>query len=148
MIATSLPQEGPWLALVHNATAVVYNGLGRYEQALGAAEQADGRPREDAFATMVLPELIEAAGRSGNAERAASALERLTEMTRASGSDWALGVEARSRALLSDRADAEALYREAIERLQRSGSSMELARARLLYGEWLRREGRRVDARG
>src|ERR1700712_4628750 len=95
-------QEGMGLTLVQNATAVLYNGLGRYEQALGAAEQADGHPREPRFSTLVLPELIEAASRSGKTERAATVLERLTRMTRASGTDWALGIEARSRALLSD----------------------------------------------
>jgi DNA-binding CsgD family transcriptional regulator len=149
MIANSLIEveasgDGPGLTLVQNATAVLYNGLGRYEQALGAAEQADA---ERAFSALVLPELIEAARRSGNDERAASALERLSKMTRASGTDRALGIEARSRALLSDSKAAEPLYREAIERLARTSSAMELARARLVYGEWLRREGRRVDAR-
>jgi DNA-binding CsgD family transcriptional regulator len=79
--------------------------------------------------------------------RAADALERLSETTRASGSDWALGIEARSRALLSDGETAERLYREAIDRLGRTRVRVALARAHLLYGEWLRRERRRVDAR-
>jgi len=94
-----------------------------------------------------LTELIEAAARSGRTDLAAEALERLSEMTRASGTDWALGVEARSRALLSEGAAAERLYREAIGRLGRTRVRVELARTRLLYGEWLRRERRRLDAR-
>ncbi|HET6868665.1 MAG TPA: LuxR C-terminal-related transcriptional regulator, partial [Solirubrobacteraceae bacterium] len=94
-----------------------------------------------------LVELIVAAVRSGEPERAADALERLSEIARASGSDWALGIEARSRALLSEAEEAERLYREAIERLARTRIRVELARAHLYYGEWLRRERRRVDAR-
>ena len=94
-----------------------------------------------------LAELVEAAARAGDAETARGALERLTETTQPSGNDFALGIEARSRALLSDAAVADALYREAIERLSRTLLRPELARAHLLYGEWLRREGRRLDAR-
>jgi DNA-binding CsgD family transcriptional regulator len=92
-------------------------------------------------------ELIEAATRSGVPEQAAHALERLSESTRASGSDWALGTEACARALLSDGEAAERLYREAIDRLGRTRIRVALARAHLLYGEWLRRARRRVDAR-
>jgi DNA-binding CsgD family transcriptional regulator len=92
-------------------------------------------------------ELVEAATRSGNPDRAAVALQELAEMTRASGTDWALGIEARSRALLSENEAAERLYREAIDRLGRTRVRVELARAHLLYGEWLRRERRRLDAR-
>ena len=92
-------------------------------------------------------ELIEAAVRSGKAELAVAALVRLSQTTAAGGTDWALGIEARSRALLSDNETAERLYREAIERLQRTRVRVELARAHLLYGEWLRRERRRLDAR-
>src|SRR6266536_1468306 len=94
------------------------------------------------------PELIEAAARGGDAGLARWALERLAETTQPCGGDVALGIEARSRALLSDGAAAEPLYREAIDRLSRTQVRPDLARAHLVYGEWLRREGRRVDARG
>ena len=94
-----------------------------------------------------LSELVEAGVRSGQAERALAALDRLSDRTRTSGTDWALGIEARSRALVSGGKDAEGLYREAIERLGRSRVQVELGRAHLLYGEWLRRERRRRDAR-
>src|SRR5262249_41555710 len=94
-----------------------------------------------------LPELIEGASRCGRLEVAAAALGRLEERTRAADTDWALGILARSQALMSRGEDADAFYREAIERLERARIRIELARARLLYGEWLRREGRRMDAR-
>ena len=94
-----------------------------------------------------LPELVEAAARTGDTEVAADALERLAETTQAGGTDFGLGIEARCRALLSDGAAAEDQYREAIDRLGRTRLRPELARAHLLYGEWLRREGRRLDAR-
>jgi ATP/maltotriose-dependent transcriptional regulator MalT len=99
------------------------------------------------FSTWAAVELIEAASRTGEVERAADALERLSSIARAGGTDWALGVEARSRALLSDGDAAERLYREAIERLQRTRLRVDLARGQLVYGEWLRRERRRLDAR-
>jgi DNA-binding CsgD family transcriptional regulator len=94
-----------------------------------------------------LVELIEAAARAGSPERGIAAMRRLAESASVSGTDWALGVEARSRALLSDGEAADRLYREAIERLGRTRMGAELARAHLLYGEWLRRENRRIDAR-
>ncbi|HEY2808487.1 MAG TPA: LuxR C-terminal-related transcriptional regulator, partial [Steroidobacteraceae bacterium] len=94
-----------------------------------------------------LPELIEAASRTGQTQLAAEALDRLAEATSVGQTDWARGIHARSRALLSDGEDADASYREAIERLGRTPLRPELARAHLLYGEWLRREGRRTDAR-
>jgi DNA-binding CsgD family transcriptional regulator/tetratricopeptide (TPR) repeat protein len=139
--------EGIGLSLIDSASAVLYNGVGRYEEALAAAEQAVERPEELIFTEWGLIELIEAAARSAMPERAADALRRLSETTRASGTDWALGVEARSRALLSEDEAAEGLYREAIDRLARTRVRVALGRAHLLYGEWLRREHRRVDAR-
>jgi DNA-binding CsgD family transcriptional regulator len=139
--------EGQGLTFVQWGTALLYNGLGRYEDALAAAQQAAEDSHAQRFCNWGLVELIEAATRSGKVERAADALERLSETTRADGSDWALGIEARSRALLSDREAAENFYREAIDRLGRTRLRVDLARARLLYGEWLRRERRRLDAR-
>jgi len=135
------------LTSIHLATAVLYNGLGRYDEALAAAQQAVEDSLAVRLSTWGLVELIEAAVRSGKAEVAVDELGRLSEMTAASGTDWALGVEARSRALLSDGEAAERLYRQAIERLERTRVRVELARAHLLYGEWLRRERRRLDAR-
>ena len=129
------------------AAAVLYNGLGRYEDARAAAEHAGRPPLAMGWAHWTLVELIEAAARTGEREAAADALDALTQTTRPSGTDWALGVEARSRALLCDGEEAERLYREAIERLGRTGVRAELARAHLVYGEWLRRERRRLDAR-
>jgi DNA-binding CsgD family transcriptional regulator len=139
--------EGEGLTFVHWATAVLCNGLGRYKEALAAAQQASGDSLADLFANWVIAELIEAATRSGAPERAADAIQRLSEIARASGTDWALGVEARSRALVSKGENAEAGYREAIDRLGRAPLRVELARAHLLYGEWLRRANRRIDAR-
>jgi DNA-binding CsgD family transcriptional regulator len=139
--------QGAGLGIIRWASALLYNGLGRYEEALAAAQQASENPHELLFATWGLVELIEAAVRSKTPEAAADALQRLSDSTRASGTDWALGIEARSRALLSDNEAAELLYREAIERLGRTRVRAELARTHLLYGEWLRREKRRLDAR-
>ena len=136
--------EGIGLTVIQWATALLYNGLGRYEDALTAARQASEHPHDP---TRALPELIEAATRSGKPHHAAEPLRRLSETTRASGTDWALGTEACSRALLSDGEDAENLYEEAIERLGRTRVRLAVARAHLLYGEWLRRKKRRVDAR-
>ena len=127
--------------------AVLYNGLGRYDDALAAARQATEYAEDVAFSTSGLVELIEAAARSGKVELAADALGRLCKTTTSSGTDLAHGVKARSQALLSDGEAAETLYRQAIERLTRTRVRMELARAHLLYGEWLRRERRRLDAR-
>ena len=139
--------EGQWLTTAHWATAVLCNGLGRYDEALAAAEQGSAYPDELGLATWSMAELIEAAARTGAPGRAGTALRRLSETTRASGTDWALGTEARARALLSQDEAAEPLYRAAIERLGRTRIRTELARAHLLYGEWLRRQNRRVDAR-
>ena len=129
------------------ARSVVLNALGRYEEALAAAEQASDDTPELSVSAWALSERIEAATRSGKIELAASALGRLAEHTHASGTDWGLGIEARSRALLSEGGTAEGLYREAIERLGRTRLRPDFARAHLLFGEWLRREGRRVEAR-
>jgi DNA-binding CsgD family transcriptional regulator len=139
--------EGMGLTLVEHASAVLYNGLGRYQEACDAAQRGAANPHELAFSTWSLPQLIEAAIRSHQPALAEDAMQRLAQTTRPSGTEWALGVEARSRALLSEGHDAEALYLEAIERLGRTRVRGEYTRARLLYGEWLRRENRRVDAR-
>jgi DNA-binding CsgD family transcriptional regulator len=139
--------EGMGLTLAQWATAALYNGLARYEDALAAAEQAAQDPHELWFSTWTLVELIEAAARSANAERAAGALELLTQAARASGTGWALGIERRSRALLAGGEEAEILYRDAIERLEPTRLRVDLARAHLLYGEWLRRNRRRLEAR-
>jgi DNA-binding CsgD family transcriptional regulator len=139
--------EGAGPAIILWSRALLYNGLGRYEEALAAAQQAAAYPLELLYPTWGLVELIEAATRIGKSELAADAVRRLSDHTRAAGTDWALGIEARSRALLNDNDAAERLYREAIARLARTRVPVELARAHLLYGEWLRRERRRLDAR-
>ena len=139
--------QGIAVAYAHWVAAILANGLGRYEEALAAARHAS----EDTFTLYIsmwaLPELVEAAARTGNTKVATDALDRLAETTQAGGTDFGLGLEARCRALLSGGAAADELYREAIDRLGRTRLCPELARAHLLYGEWLRREGRRVDAR-
>jgi DNA-binding CsgD family transcriptional regulator len=138
--------QGAAVTCAHWAAAILHNGLGRYADAFAAA----GRARADShlyLSMWALPELIEAAVRTSNTGVAAGALERLAESTSVSGTDWALGVEARSRALLSAGEAADRLYLEAIERLGRTSMRTELARVHLLYGEWLRRENRRTDAR-
>jgi DNA-binding CsgD family transcriptional regulator len=140
--------EGRWLTAAHAATAVLSNGLGRYDEALAAAEQGSEYPHDMGLATWSMAELTEAAVRTGAPGRAASAMARLSAATTASGTDWALGIQARCRALLADGESAEPLYLEAIQRLGRTRIRTELARAHLLYGEWLRRQNRRCDARG
>ena len=139
--------EGMGLTLVEHATAVLYNGLGRYQEACEAAQRGAAHPQELAFSNWSLVELVEAAVRNDQPELARGAIQRLARTTRPSGTDWARGVEARSRALVSDAQPAEAFYREAIDHLGRTHVRVELARAHLLYGEWLRREGRRLEAR-
>jgi DNA-binding CsgD family transcriptional regulator len=139
--------EGGGLSLVQWAAAVLSNSLGRYEEALAAAQQASEDSPAVQFASGALVELVEAAVRSAVPERAAGALQRLSGIARACGTDWALGAEARSRALVSDGAAAENLYREAIGRFGRTRLRVDLARAHLVYGEWLRRQRRRRDAR-
>ena len=144
----TLSGEGAVLAFADYARAVLCNGLGRYQDALTAATATDAFEVEGVtICTQGLAELVEAAARAGAPERAAEALARLEEMTRASDTDWGAGVRARSQALLSTGDAAETLYREAIERFSRTRIRPQLARAHLVYGEWLRRENRRVDAR-
>jgi DNA-binding CsgD family transcriptional regulator len=138
--------EGRALGLAGYASAVLHNGLGQYQAALAHAQQACAY-EDPGFLGWSLVELVEAAARSGADDVAANALKRLDGRSRAAGTDWALGVLARSSALLSEGHAAESLYREALERLARSPIVPQLARAHLLYGEWLRREQRRLDAR-
>jgi DNA-binding CsgD family transcriptional regulator len=138
--------EGIWLSVAEWAEAILNNGIGNYQAALAPALRA-AEQNDLALSAWSTIELIEAAARSGASDTAAGAVARLCEMTSASGTDWALGVEARSRALISDAADAEPLYRDAIERLGRTRMRVELARTHLLYGESLRRERRLGDAR-
>jgi DNA-binding CsgD family transcriptional regulator len=139
--------EGVGVNMMHWARALLCNGLARYDDALDAARQATVEPLELGPTKMALPEVVEAGVRSGNTDVAAAALEQLTDMTRASGTPYALAVEAASSALVCHGDIAEQLYREAIERLAHTRIRVGLARAQLRYGEWLRREGRRVDAR-
>ena len=138
--------EGVALTTASLSAGILYNGLGRYDEALTAATEA-ARYDELGLCGWAIVEQIEAAARSDAADIGEHALKRLSERTRRSGTDWALGIEARSRALLSEGKDAEDLYREAIDRLGRTRIKTHLARAQLVYGEWLRRQGRRFDAR-
>jgi len=139
--------DGFEITVADYCAAVLYNGLGRYEEALAAAQDA-ARLDELGLFGWVLGELIEAAVRTDKPAVAELAFGQLSERTRLTATDWALGIEARSRALLAQGKDAEKLYVEAIERLGRSRIKTQLARSHLLYGEWLRREGRRNHARG
>ena len=145
--------EGVGVQFARWTTAVLFNGLGRYEDARVAARQASDAAPELFISHWALEshwalaELVEACVRSGNSSLAAEALERLVEAPSASGTDWGLGIVARSRALVSENEAAEALYLEAIARLGRTPLRPELGRAHLVYGEWLRRENRRMDAR-
>jgi DNA-binding CsgD family transcriptional regulator len=139
--------QGDITTPAHWAGAVMYNGLARYDDAVSAARQATSNTLNPALPTWVLPELVEAAARSGHADLAHDALRRLIETTQPCGTDFALGIEARSRAILSDEAHAEHAYREAIGRLSGTRLRPEVGRAHLLFGEWLRREGRRLEAR-
>ena len=138
--------EGLGVQLAQWTIAVLQNGLGHYEDALDAAEQAIDE-RGFFISTWALAELIEAAVRCGRTDRAADALAHLIVATSIDDADWALATQVRARALLAEGDVAEALYREAVDRLGRTPLRTELARAHLLYGEWLRRENRRVDGR-
>ena len=138
--------EGRAITLAEYAAAVLHNGLGHYDRAFAAAQRACEHDDLGLFGWALI-ELVEAGTRTGQPEAAATALRRLGERTRAAGSEWALGIQARSCALVSEGEAADALYREAISRLGRSRIAVHLARAHLVYGEWLRREQRRVEAR-
>jgi len=138
--------EGRVLGLTGYTNAVLYNGLGRYEEAFAAA-RAGCEYKDLGLHGWCLVELVEAAVRTGDKETAAQATRRLEVRAGASGTDWGLGVLARAQALLADDERADSLFTEAIERLGRTRVVVHHARARLLYGEWLRRVNRRVDAR-
>jgi DNA-binding CsgD family transcriptional regulator len=139
--------QGSGVQVIQWVRAILFNSLGRYEQAFVTAQLACAEAPQFHVSSWALPELIEASARTDNAAAGRVALDRLAEVAEASGTDWARGVEARSRALLSGDAAAEAFYQEAIDRLGHTQMRPELARAQLLYGEWLRRQNRRVDAR-
>jgi DNA-binding CsgD family transcriptional regulator len=139
--------EGRTVTVGKYATAVLYNGLARYDDALSAARQATEFPDDLAFFTWGLIELIEAATRCGKTELAADGLGRLSQTTSPSATNWARGIEARARALVNEDDAAEAFYLEAIDALAGARVRVELARGHLLYGEWLRRQRRRLDAR-
>jgi DNA-binding CsgD family transcriptional regulator len=139
-------REGLILTVCEYATAILQNSLGQYERAVDAAQRATAL-EELSLSPLALPELVEAAARSGQTGVAANAFERLAERTRAAVTDFAHGMEARSRALVSEGAVAEAAYRDAIDAFGKTSLRMFLARAQLLYGEWLRRANRRTDAR-
>jgi DNA-binding CsgD family transcriptional regulator/tetratricopeptide (TPR) repeat protein len=139
--------EGEAVKWIQLEKAILCNALGRYEDAWTAAASAFDDEDPVLYSTWIVSELIESAARSGRPERAARALENVREMASAVGTDWVLGVEARCRALLGDGQTAEGLYRASIGHLQRTRRPVELARSHLVYGEWLRREARRIDAR-
>ena len=143
----NLRGEGIGIAVAEWANAVLNHGLGSYEKAMQAAQRATSYPVEMVVPSWALVELVEAAVRSGQHDFAADALRRLAERTTPSGTDWALGIEARSRALLSDGDTAERLYLESFESLGNTRIRAELARSHLVYGEWRRRQRRRIDAR-
>jgi DNA-binding CsgD family transcriptional regulator len=143
----SVGTSGIGLSVLDWAQAVLYNGLARYDEACGAARRVAEYPHDLSTSNWGMVELIEAAVRAWTPELAAGARSRLAEMARVSGTDWALGIAARSEALLVEDLQAEELYVEAVDRLGRSRMAVDLARAHLLFGEWLRRQRRRLDAR-
>ncbi|MFC3742319.1 AAA family ATPase [Paractinoplanes deccanensis] len=146
MIATGAATgQGHAVDHAHYVASILYNGLGRYDDAMAAAQHATEDPLY--IRMWALPELVEAAVRCGDLEAARAAADRQTGAPTAGRTDYDLGMQARSRALLSDGETAGDLYREAIDRLSRTTLRLELARAHLLYGEWLRRQSRRADAR-
>ena len=139
--------QGIAVAYARWAAAILHNGLGEYPQAVDAALRASEDTYTLHIAMWALPELVEAASRSGNMRLAVRSAERLVEYTRACGTEFGLGVQARCRALVSEKQAAESLYREAVDRLSRTQLRTDLARAHLVYGQWLRRQKRRIDAR-
>jgi DNA-binding CsgD family transcriptional regulator len=139
--------EGQGLAVAYEAQAVLLNGLGRYHDAVKAARLGSSYPGDLAFRNWSLVELVEAATRTGDLATAIDALEQLAETTGPSGTDWARGIEVLGRALLTDGDAAEDLYREATTHLESGRTRVPLARAHLLYGEWLRRNHRNLAAR-
>ncbi|WP_254885914.1 helix-turn-helix transcriptional regulator [Streptomyces sp. NA02950] len=139
--------EATAVTITELATSVLHNGGGRYDAALIAARKAAEQVRISAFGVWALPEVVEAASRLGQTDVAINAADQLSERTLPCDTDWALGVEAATRALIADDTVAEDLYREAIERLGRTRIRAQLARTHLVYGEWLRRQRRRTDAR-
>jgi DNA-binding CsgD family transcriptional regulator len=140
------PARGRVACFAAYASALLHNGLGRHAEARDAARSAF-EPDHLGYGPFVVPELAEAAARTDDAALLSSVLEWLTDRTRVTRSEWSLGIEARVRALISEGETAERSYRESIDRLGRTWLRPELARGHLLYGEWLRRAGRRVDAR-
>jgi ATP/maltotriose-dependent transcriptional regulator MalT len=145
--ASTASADGVGQVCAQWAGAALGHGLGRFDEALAAAQKAASGPANAWGSQASLAELVEAAARTGRATVAADALDRLSEAAEASGGEWALGVLARSRAQVSGGRQADELYRQAIERLGRTVARVDLARAHLLYGEWLAGEERRADAR-
>jgi DNA-binding CsgD family transcriptional regulator len=144
--ATALRGEGKVVTATQWAAAVLYNGLGRFEEAYAAAEKGCEHPQELGLSTWSLIELIEAAMRTGRRERAIAGARALGELTEASGTAWALGALAGMQALVSDGPAADALYQAAIQRLDQTEVRVMQARIRLLYGEWLYGQNRSIDA--
>jgi DNA-binding CsgD family transcriptional regulator len=139
--------EGVGITFAEWANAVLHNGLGKFDKAYAAAQRATAYDPDPGSLIWPAVELIEAAARTGATQTATRAYAGLSEMTKASGTNWALGLQARTYALLTDGKEAETLYREAIDHLGRTRMRADLARAHLLYGEWLRRQRRPTDAR-
>ena len=139
--------EGEWLTATEWAVALLNNGAGRYADAIESAERGSAHADELGFSLSSMVELVEAAARLGAPHRADGIVERLSSYADAFNTDWINGVAARCRALLSNGPDADGLYRLAVEQLERTSMRADLARTHLLYGEWLRREGRRSGAR-
>ncbi len=147
--AADATARGEGLEIVRSnwAAAVLHNAWGHYDQAFSAAEEAIRSAGSPTLAGWAMAELIEAAARTDRAGRVAQAVADLSSTTAAAGTNWALGVRSRSLALVSDGDTAEPLYLAALDFLTKSSARLDLARAHLVYGEWLRRENRRIDSR-